>query len=129
MQCQEILESAIRMLAESDSNGNTSDYTERAPYLLSVFCSKLLSLDNRYRKANGTDPVQQSIPGRIELDDLFPLSDAFVPAAIDYLASLLILEENEEISERLYEDYEDCITGIRAELFALGRIRNRYPLA
>ncbi len=129
MQCREILESAIRMLAESDSNGNSSDYTERAPYLLSVFCSKLLSLDSRYRKTNGTDPVKNTLPSRIDLEDPFPLSDVFIPAAIDYLASLLILEENEEISERLYEDYEDCITGIRAELFALGRIRNRYPLA
>ena len=125
---QDILDSAIRMLGESDSNGNTSDYGERAIYLLATFCSDCASLDRKYRKLSG-EPVEK-IPLTlcVNLDDPFPLSDIFASAAVYYLASMLILEENEDICETLFERYTDSISSIRAELFAIQHTKNRYPL-
>ena len=124
---QDILNSAIRMLGEC--NGNTSDYEERAAYLLSTFCSDRLSLDMKYRTVQGETPTRPSIPVKVTLTDEFPLCEAFAPAATYYLASMLVLEENEDISERLFEHYSDSISAIRAELFAIRNTKNRYPLA
>lgn len=125
---QDILKSAIRMLGESDSNGNTSDYEERATYLLATFVSDCVSLDLKYRKLMGETFEKPSIPVCVTLSDTFPLSDVFGSPATYYLASMLILEENEDISETFFERYTDSVSSIRAELFAIHSTKNRYPL-
>ncbi len=130
MQYRDILNAAIRILGESDANGNTSDYEERSAYLLGIFCADCVSLDMKHRKLAGETVSKPQIPACVSLDDTFPLSDVFVPTATYYLASMLVLEENEKISDKLFEEFSDSLCSIRAELCAISHsIKNKYPLA
>ena len=62
------------------------------------------------------------------LDGEFGLSDAFAPAAIYYLAAMLVLDENEEMSESFLARYSDQLATLRASL-PMGKehIRDHYP--
>ena len=64
----------------------------------------------------------------VPLDGEFGLSDAFAPAAIYYLAAMLVLDENEEMSESFLARYSDQLATLRASL-PMGKehIRDHYP--
>lgn len=130
MQYQEILNASIGMIGESGSTGNTADYAERAEYLMGTFCSECHSLDRKYRRCKGETPQETDIGVCVTLSDSFPLSEVFVPAAIYYLSAMLIMEENEEIGEKLFDHYIDLLSSIQSELIATSHsIKNNYPLA
>ncbi len=125
---QAILTSAAEMICEDAASPTCSDYTERARYLLPTVCSECLSLDRQYRKANGEEVTEIAIPCVIDLTSSFPLSDTFLPAVTYYLAAMLVLEENEDLSDKLFSLYTDAISSIQASLPAVSeKIRNRYP--
>jgi hypothetical protein len=53
----------------------------------------------------------------------------FVPAAVQYLASALIVDENEEMSDKFFDRYINLILEIRKTLPATqGAIVDRYDL-
>ena len=127
MTYREIYKAALRLLCENDS-GN-SDYEERAEYLLATLCTELSSADNRYRALCGEGPQPPFAKVCVDADDTFPLSDVFLPIAEYYLAAMLVIDENEELSERYFALYTDRL----GELFATPRaqakpIRDRYRL-
>ena len=112
MTYREILNSSIRMVGESDENGNSSDYEERASYLLATFCTECAALDKKYRIANEMSASNFSAKAYVELEDSFPLCDVFSPAATYYLAAMLVLEENEDMSEALFARYSDALAAL-----------------
>jgi len=118
MQNKEIYESAIRFLAESTVSSETLDYKDRSPYLLAAFCTEMTELDARIQRATGGTPSAVSVVN-LPLDSDFPLSPRLSPAAALYLAAMLILDSDEERSDKLYAQY----------LLATQRIADALPLA
>ena len=64
-----------------------------------------------------------------DADADFPLCDVFAPAAIYHLASGLVIDENEEMSDKFFDRYINAILDIRKELPAsVEKIVDRYGL-
>ena len=113
---QDIYDGALRMIAETGEAGTTEDYEERAPYLLGAFLSENALLDRAYRQATELG-IQGSFSGAfLELTETFPFCDRFVYAAECYLSSMLILDENPEMADKLYDRYSCSLASIREEL-------------
>ncbi len=126
MTCNEIYTVALGMLCESSGNDN-SDYEERAPYLLASFCSACRALDARYRQANGLDTAPDFSDTCIALNEDFPLHRVFSTPAAAYLAAMLVVDENEEMSDRFCALYSDSLSQIQATLpCKVEPIQNRY---
>ena len=114
MKNREIYESALRFLAESTAAGDNQDYEERASYLLAAFCTEMSELDRYLQGSSAQAPIEAaSLPLTAE----FPLSSRLSSAASLYLAAMLILESDEERSDKLYAQY----------LEAISRIANHVP--
>ena len=107
-----IYENALRLLAQSTAEGENPDFEERAPFLLASFCSEAQEVDHYLRMRTGDRPASDFEKVWLPLDEEFPLSERLAPLACLYLASLLILEEDGELSDRLYDRYCDGITAI-----------------
>lgn len=126
MTCREIYTVALEMVDEALDNDN-DDYEERAPYLLASFCSACRALDARYREANGLDAASDFSDTCLSLDGEFPLHRAFSAPAAAYLAAMLVVDENEDMSDRFCALYSDRLAQIQAELpCKTESIQNRY---
>ena len=110
MICREIAMGASRLL------GNTYDepldFETRSSFILAAMASETAYLDKQFREANGLDPQPEFDYSFINLDLDFPLSDRFISAAKFYLASLLIIDTNEELSDLFFERYCDSVCSI-----------------
>ena len=96
---------------------NNQDYNMRAQYLLANFIIRYAPLDTLYREANGIPPTTENTDiVVIDPEDDFPLCNIFAPVAMEYLASALVIDENEEISDRLFDRYINGILSIRQTL-------------
>jgi hypothetical protein len=125
---RELYDAAVRAVAEGGAESNTEDYEERAQYLLATFCFECAGLDALWCAANGTSSKGAPETVCVSLDSPFGLSDAFAPAAIYYLAAMLVLDENEEMSESFLARYSDQLATLRASLpMGKERIRDHYP--
>ena len=126
MTCNEIYTVALGMVCESSANNN-SDYEERAPYLLAAFCSSCRALDARYRKANELDIAREFSDSYLALTEEFPLHRVFSSPAAAYLAAMLVVDENEEMSDRFCALYSDGLSKIQASLpCKVESIENHY---
>ena len=129
MNCADIFKCALRLLNEKGAEDENGDYAERAPYILSAMFSEAAKTDKSYRGALGLDEQPSFSPTHTELSAGFPLCDRFVSAATFYLASLLIIDENEELSDFFYEKYCDSMASIASETpktATLTKIKNVY---
>lgn len=128
---RDLIQSAIAIVCENAvvSFGN-EDYHARAPYLLAAFVTQYAKLDGDYRKVNGMEKkVISTDAAAIESDDEFPLCDVFAPAAIYHLAAGLVIDENEEMSDKFFDRYINAILEIRKNLPSLAEpIVDRYGL-
>ena len=131
MTYQSLIDGAIAIVCENAvvSFGN-EDYHARAPYLLAAFVTQYAKLDTEYRRANGLEKkVISTDAAAIDTEDEFPLCDVFAPAAIYHLASGLVIDENEEMSDKFFDRYINAILDIRKTLPAsVGAIVDRYGL-
>ena len=116
MQCKYIFRSALKLLGEIGNETDNPDYTDRAPYIIAAFISEAFDADKKYRIAHGLDEADEPDQVYIDLDDEFPLCDKLAPMCAFYLASLLIADENPEISESYYDRYCDSISSFIASL-------------
>ena len=112
MTYREIYRAALRLLGENETDGDTSDYEDRATYLLATFCTEQAPIDNRYRLANGQGARPAFAKATVELDGWFPLSDIFLPISEYYLAAMLAMDENEELSDRYFAMYADALASV-----------------
>lgn len=129
MKNQAIFEAAVRLICETPNSEQTADYTDRAPYILASLFSEAAATDAKYRLSHKLEKSESSPTAYADLDASCPLSDAFFHPAVYYLASMLVLEENEELSERLFAKYSDGMALICAELPATATpISDRYRL-
>lgn len=127
MKIKEIYTSALHLIGEDDDTKGNEDYEERAPYLIAAFCSEAEATDAQYRKAHGLDAAKPfsyiSIP--FEMD--FPCCDRFATAAAMYLAAMLIIDENVELSDKFFDKYCSIMSTIYSEIPAvIEKITQKY---
>ena len=127
MKCKDIFKSALRLLNEKGAEDEACDFAERAPYILSAMFSESARLDKAYRAAFGLGEQEGFSHTYSELDTTFPLCDRFASAAAFYLASLLIVDENDDLSDSFYDKYCDSMASISASIPAeTEKIQNVY---
>ena len=115
----DILDGAKAAVCEDVAASHTTeDYVTRGQFLLASFVVKYASLDAVWRKTHGMEPKEiDTDMASVNPRDEFPLCDIFAPIATDYLASGLVIDENEEMSDKFFDRY---ITGVM-------EIRNSLP--
>ncbi len=132
MTYRDLIKSTLATVCEDPNTAfGVEDYSTRAPFLLAYFITRYAKLDGEYRKANGM--ASKAIPtdiAEVDPEDDFPLCDAFFPAAINYLASGLVIDENEEMSDKFFDRYIGIILDIRKAIPAQReRIVDRYGIS
>ena len=127
MKNQDIYDGALRILAEKSTQGTNEDYEERAPYLIAAFCCESARADAAYRKANGLSGGSSQSSVYLELSAEFPCCSRFAATASVYLASMLVIDENPELSDKLFDRYSDMMSAICMEIPAVVEsISDRY---
>lgn len=106
------------------------DYQTRASFLLATFIGEYKVLDSCYREALGMEAKEiMTDMASVDLEDDFPLCDVFIPAAIHCLAAGLVIDENEEMSDKFFDRYINNILAIRQSFpSSTGSIVDRYDL-
>ncbi|MBE6547212.1 MAG: hypothetical protein E7668_07265 [Ruminococcaceae bacterium] len=124
---QTIYENALRLLGlSSDAEGN-EDYEDRAPYLIASFCSEAEKTDGLLRRSLGLEPTPVFGHVWLALDELFPLSEQLAPIACLYVAAMLVLDEDSELSDTLYDRFCDAMLTLRGSIAAsVEAIRDIY---
>lgn len=113
MKNREIYRLALRLLAQQPESEETEDWEERAPYFIASFCCEASEVDRYLRQSLNMSGTVDFTRVWIDLDESFPLSDRLAPLGGLYLAAMLILDEDNELSDRLYERYCDGMTALR----------------
>ena len=113
----EIYNSALSLLGISANSSDTTDLASRAPYLIASFCCSAKKADEQLRKGQGLP--QQSAFNCICLDlySDFPLCDSLSACASLYLAAMLMIDEDPELSDSLYDKYCSAMAEISSSLF------------
>lgn len=110
----QIYNNALANIGEKVSSIFTQDYLERAPYLLASFCSLAKKTDKKIRKAEGLEEQPKFSPVLLNINESFPLCEQLCTAASFYVASMLVIDEDPELSDTLYDKYCDCIATVGA---------------
>ncbi|MBE6667310.1 MAG: hypothetical protein E7607_03255 [Ruminococcaceae bacterium] len=127
MKNRDIYKAALHLLSQSADEGENPDFEERAPYLLASFCSEVFEIDRIYRSILNLPPIDKFDRVWLPLDEDFPLVERLASVASKYLAAMLVIDEDSELSDKLYEHYCDGISRLRAELpCVLESIKNKY---
>ncbi|MEE0968467.1 MAG: hypothetical protein U0M06_03755 [Clostridia bacterium] len=116
MKGKEIYKAALNILSETNESSLRSDYEERYPYILALFYGEAEETDKRYRLANKLPQAALNVDIEDISEEDMPLCDVFASAAAYYLAAMLIIDENFEFSDRLFEKYASRMAGIYASL-------------
>ena len=119
MTCNNIFKKALRLLNEKGNEAENEDYAERAPFIIASMCSEAEETDRRYRTAKGLSPAASFNHVYIDLEEDFPLADRFASPAAFYLASMLILDENDGMADKMYHGYCDCMARIETGIPAV----------
>ena len=119
MLCRDIFNAALKLLGETGGEEENPDYAERAPYVIASFIGEVSEADASYRLAHGLEAAD--IPDRVylPLEEEFSLSGRFASPCALYLASILVCDENPELSESYYDRYCDSISAILSALPSL----------
>lgn len=129
MTYRQIYENALRLICETDSAMDTADYEERATYVLATFLGQCAPIDRQYRAAHQMSAHSVLPVACVDPDHTFDLADVFASPAEYYLSAMLVLDENEEMSERFFSLYTDAISSLLDSLpCACESIRDRYTL-
>ena len=127
MKNRDIYKAALNLLSQSADEGENPDFEERAPYLLASFCSEAFETDRILRSVLGLTPIGSFDGVWLPLDVDFPLSSKLAPIGAAYLAAMLVIDEDPELSDKLYGHYCDGISRIRSEIpCILESIKNKY---
>lgn len=125
--CIDVLTQAYKRITGQLTSEQLIDYSARGPYLLATFCTEAKELDTAYRKSKGLPDAPDF--DEVELDPIsrFPLSDRFVTAASAYIAAMLTIDENEALSDKLFDIYCDNMARIQSEIPAqIERIAKKH---
>ena len=125
MKSRELFDSALALIGESEDSGE--DYSERAPYILAIFCDKVASIYKTFRETHGLLPQKSFNEVYISLTDEFPLCSRFVDSAVHYLAAMLVTYENEDLHDKLFSIHCDMLSAAISEIpYSNEKIKNAY---
>lgn len=110
----DIYNSSLALIGETTEAINIEDYEERAPYIIASFCSLNSALDKKIRDADNLNAAYSFSPVYLSLEQEFPLCEKLVSAASLYTASMLVIDEDTDLSDSLYDKYCDNISSIEA---------------
>ncbi len=128
MTLRSVYKTALKLIGEAECTASEADLAERAPYIGAALCREASALDKAYRRAFGMEEAEGFEGLYLDLDSLFPLADRFAPAAAYYMAAMLILDEDTELYETLFERWCDALAAISAEIpFVKGSTADVYP--
>lgn len=128
MTCQDIYKIALSFLGEDISGNFSSDYGQRAPYLIAALYPILREDDNILRRSRGLPIQENEYAEKAELYEDFKLCDDFATAAAYYVASLLIFESDTARADRLFEKYNDLAKKVMTNIpFESGKTVDKYP--
>ena len=128
MKLRSVYLTALKLIGEADCSLSESELEERAPYIGAALCREAASLDRAYRKAFSIGEGEEFEGLYLDLNAEFPLADHFAPAAAYYMAAMLILDEDTELYEKLFERWCDALAAISAEIpFVKGSTADVYP--
>lgn len=113
---RDIYKNALSLIGELINGNTTEDYEERAEYILPAFFCVAKDVDKKVRKAEGKETQPSFSPVYAALDNNFPFCESFVSAAALYLAAMLVIDEDSELSDSLYDKYCDSIASIAASV-------------
>ncbi len=116
MTYRQVYENALRLISETGDSVDVSDYEERSNYILATFLGQCAPADRQYRAAHQMSASVTSPVAYVEPDQSFGLSDVFVTPAEYYLAAMLVMDENEELSDRFFALYTDAISALLSSL-------------
>ena len=116
MTCRELFQSSLRMVCEQEELSDVSDYEERAEYLIASFCNQFTTLDALIKSLCNEGGSTYTPTTMLTLNNTFPLANRFVPAATYYLSAMLVIDENEELSERFFALYSDAISMLQKDV-------------
>lgn len=127
MKNRDIYNGALRLLSESLEVSVNEDYEERAPYLIAAFCDENRDIDRAYRRTNSLPEAPEVNAVCIELEENFPCAPRFSSACCMYVTSMLVLDENNELSDKLYDKYSDMMSSISSGIPSfVEKISDRY---
>ena len=127
MKNRDIYTSALHLIGEDIDTEANSDYEERASYLLAAFYTEAAQTDKSYREANELEKASETDCVFLPLEADFPCTDRFATAAALYLAAMLIIDENIELSDKLFDRYCDIMATIHSEIPAkIEKIAQKY---
>ena len=128
MKLRSVYLTALKLIGEIDCSLSESELEERAPYIGAALCREAASLDRAYRKAFSIGEGEAFEGLYLDLNAEFPLADRFAPAAAYYMAAMLILDDDAELYEKLFERWCDALASISAEIpFVKGSTAEVYP--
>ena len=128
MTCQDIYKIALSFLGEDTSGKFSSDYEQRAPYLIAALYPILREDDNILRRSRGLPTQENEYAEKAELYEKFKLCDDFATAAAYYVASLLIFESDTARADRLFEKYNDLAKKVMTNIpFESKKTVDKYP--
>ena len=113
----EIYNSALSLLGISTNSTEVSDLASRAPYLIASFCCSAKKTDEAIRKNQGLSAQGTFNCVYLDLYSDFPLCDSLSACASLYLAAMLMIDEDPELSVSLYDKYCSAMAEISASLF------------
>lgn len=128
MTLRSVYETALKLIGEVEYTASETELAERAPYIGAALCTEAAALDRAYRKAFGLDEAKPFPTLFLSLESDFPLSDRFAPAAAYYMAAMLILDEDTDLYEKLFDRWCSDLAAISAEIpFVKGSTAEVYP--
>ena len=116
MKNRDVYELALNLLAEPIKEGRTDDYLTRAPYLLGSFFYENSGLDDSYREAYGLDKRSYTHAVCVNLDDDFPFVERFAPLAGYYLASTLVIDDDEALGDKFFDLFSASVSKLISEI-------------
>ena len=127
----DVLDGAIAAVCEDvTATRAIEDYATRGQFLLANFVTQYAKLDEIFRQANGLEPQEMKTDMvSVDPEEEFPMCNVFIPVAVHYVAAGLVIEENEEMSDKFFDRYINGILEIRKGLPAKqGAIVDKYGL-
>lgn len=110
---RDIYNNALSLIGETLESNYLEDYEERAPYIIASVASQTKAIDKRIRLAEGLESAASFSPVFLSLDLDFPLCEQLTFPAALYLASLLVIDEDPDLSVNLYDKYCDTVSSLQ----------------
>ena len=124
---KDIYNAALSLIAESGDDERNEDYLNRAPYILGNFFYENGELDSSYRRFTGLGERSFVNAVFVPLEDEFPFAERFISPAEYYLASMLVIDEDTELSDKFFDLFSSSMSAIMLEVPAIQeKIANMY---